>query len=243
MGADPTALAEPLRSSVLGLLNEAGGRVTVSSARRTTAEQIELRRQNCGTSQSDIYDKPSMSCRPPTARPGESAHERGLAVDFGGDLNLVKQLAGKYSLRATVSGEPWHYEHNATAGTGGGGDSDESGRPVTGLDKIGGAIANPGTPVKAAVNLATASASDLVPSWITDPAKAAVAVAQAILNPRTWLRVGGVIGGSVLAVTGVILLGRELGAPIPSVPTPATAAVRAVKARPKPPATPPKGPQ
>lgn len=30
----------------------------------------------------DIYDSPASACRVPTARPGESMHERGLAVDF-----------------------------------------------------------------------------------------------------------------------------------------------------------------
>jgi LAS superfamily LD-carboxypeptidase LdcB len=44
--------------------------------------QIALRKQNCGTTYYDIYQKPSGQCSPPTAIPGTSRHERGLAIDF-----------------------------------------------------------------------------------------------------------------------------------------------------------------
>jgi hypothetical protein len=50
---------------------------------RDSAGQIETRRNNCGTSEYDIYEKPANQCSPPTARPGASRHERGTAVDFG----------------------------------------------------------------------------------------------------------------------------------------------------------------
>ena len=30
----------------------------------------------------DVYSSPASSCRVPTARPGTSMHEKGLAVDF-----------------------------------------------------------------------------------------------------------------------------------------------------------------
>lgn len=49
---------------------------------RSTERQIELRRNNCGPTQYDIYEKPSSQCSPQTARPGNSNHERGLAIDF-----------------------------------------------------------------------------------------------------------------------------------------------------------------
>ncbi len=44
--------------------------------------QIRLRREHCGTSDYAVWDMPSSQCRPPTARPGRSQHEFGLAVDF-----------------------------------------------------------------------------------------------------------------------------------------------------------------
>jgi hypothetical protein len=49
---------------------------------RTRDEQIALRKQNCGTGDYNIYEKPSDQCNPHTARPGFSRHESGLALDF-----------------------------------------------------------------------------------------------------------------------------------------------------------------
>ncbi len=51
---------------------------------RSIDEQVSLRKQNCGTTYYDIYQKPSGQCTPPTAIPGTSNHEKGLAVDFRG---------------------------------------------------------------------------------------------------------------------------------------------------------------
>lgn len=49
---------------------------------RDINSQIALRRQNCGTSDFAIYQMAPDQCSPPTARPGASLHEQGLAVDF-----------------------------------------------------------------------------------------------------------------------------------------------------------------
>ncbi len=50
--------------------------MTVGSAAR------RLRRSHCGPSDYAIYEMPSSQCSPPTARPGNSMHEQGLAIDF-----------------------------------------------------------------------------------------------------------------------------------------------------------------
>lgn len=86
------------------------------SAYRPADEQIYLRKQNCGTSQYDIYKKPAMQCRPPTAIPGTSQHERGKAIDCGFGYNDVpnparmKQLAAQCGFDYTVEREDWHLE-------------------------------------------------------------------------------------------------------------------------------------
>jgi len=49
---------------------------------RTAAEQIAVRKRNCGSTQYDIYEKPSRNCNPQTARPGRSVHESGKAFDL-----------------------------------------------------------------------------------------------------------------------------------------------------------------
>lgn len=86
---------------------------------RDTQAQIRLRRQHCGTSQYAIYQMPSGQCRPPTARPGSSQHERGLAIDFtyaGGSISSHRNAgyrwlaanAATYGLKNLPS-EPWHW--------------------------------------------------------------------------------------------------------------------------------------
>lgn len=95
--ADVNDLAEPLRSIVKKILAESGGKVTLTSGRRSRAEQEVLYQRY-------LSGKGNLA-----AKPGTSQHETGNAVDFGGDLNLAAQLAAKYGLSATVPGEPWHF--------------------------------------------------------------------------------------------------------------------------------------
>ena len=58
------------------------GIILTGTGYRSTAIQIALREKNCGTTPYDIYEKPEKDCSPPTAIPGSSMHEKGLAVDF-----------------------------------------------------------------------------------------------------------------------------------------------------------------
>ena len=46
------------------------------------------------------------------ARPGDSMHERGLAVDLGGDLGLAVHLIERKQLPLyqPLANEPWHFE-------------------------------------------------------------------------------------------------------------------------------------
>ena len=88
---------------------------------RSSTSQIALRRAHCGTSNWAVYHKPSYQCRPPTARPGASMHERGLAVDFTQNgralwsntsgFRWLKRNASKYGFRNLPS-EPWHWSVN-----------------------------------------------------------------------------------------------------------------------------------
>ena len=82
-------------------------------------KQIELRKKHCGPTEFDIYKKKSSKCKPPTARPGKSMHETGLAVDFtcnGAPINTrrskcfkwLQTNAQKYGLKNLPS-EPWHW--------------------------------------------------------------------------------------------------------------------------------------
>jgi hypothetical protein len=86
---------------------------------RDPAKQIAVRRANCGSSTYAIYEAPSSYCSPPTARPGTSLHEQGLAVDFSyvggstigygsGAYEWLKANAANYGLY-NLPGEPWHW--------------------------------------------------------------------------------------------------------------------------------------
>lgn len=85
---------------------------------RTAERQIALRRQNCGSSPYAIYQMSSGSCRPPTARPGTSNHELGLAIDFSGCqtstacYKWLKANAGKFGVY-NFAKEYWHWSYNA----------------------------------------------------------------------------------------------------------------------------------
>lgn len=87
---------------------------------RSVDEQIALRKQNCGTTNYDIYEKPSDQCRPATAKPGESNHEKGLAIDFrgipqndcsGAICKWLQTNAETYGFRNnyTATKEYWHW--------------------------------------------------------------------------------------------------------------------------------------
>lgn len=86
---------------------------------RDSEGQIRARIANCGTSQYAIYEMRSSQCSPPTARPGRSQHERGLAIDFtyngrlirsrsGAGWNWLNANASKYGL-FNLPSEPWHW--------------------------------------------------------------------------------------------------------------------------------------
>jgi hypothetical protein len=91
---------------------------------RSPQRQLELRRQNCGTSQYAIYEMPSSGCSPPTARPGTSNHELGLAIDFSCDGVLIRSRSSEcfawLAANAPRFGlhnfpiEPWHWSIDGT---------------------------------------------------------------------------------------------------------------------------------
>jgi len=89
---------------------------------RDSSDQVRLRRAHCGSSEYATYEMSPSQCRPPTARPGSSMHEQGLAVDFTHNGRLISSRAspgfqwlarnarrfGFYNLPS----EPWHWSVN-----------------------------------------------------------------------------------------------------------------------------------
>ena len=100
---------------------ESDGFALSGSGYRSSAGQEAARRSNCGASDYDVYQKPASQCSPPTARPGQSMHERGLAIDFTWNGALISSRnaafqwlsrnAGRFGL-ANLPAEPWHWSTN-----------------------------------------------------------------------------------------------------------------------------------
>lgn len=97
---------------------EADGVRLGGSGYRSSDGQLAVRRKNCGTSSYAIYEMPASQCSPPTARPGTSMHERGLAIDFtcnGGSVTRSGSCFRWLSAHAATYGfknlpsEPWHW--------------------------------------------------------------------------------------------------------------------------------------
>ncbi len=86
---------------------------------RDPSMQIEVRRNNCGASDWEIFKKPAALCNPPAARPGFSQHEAGLAVDItyqGAVISHEYSLAFRWMAANAhrwgfynLPGEPWHW--------------------------------------------------------------------------------------------------------------------------------------
>ncbi len=115
-----TSIADQLER-LLSAADSAGLNLS-GSGYRDSSSQVALRRSNCGSSDYDVYEKPASQCRPPTARPGQSMHEQGLAIDFtnNGSLirsrgdsgyNWLKGNASRFGLYNLPS-EPWHWSTN-----------------------------------------------------------------------------------------------------------------------------------
>ncbi|MEZ5340773.1 MAG: D-alanyl-D-alanine carboxypeptidase family protein [Acidimicrobiales bacterium] len=85
---------------------------------RSNESQISLRRSHCGSSEYAIWSMPASQCRPPTARPGQSNHEKGLAIDFSNcnsrSTACYKWLASNASSYGfyNLPSEPWHWSVN-----------------------------------------------------------------------------------------------------------------------------------
>jgi hypothetical protein len=89
--------------------------LSATSAWRSEEEQIALRRAHCGTSEYAIWEMPSTDCTPDTAIPGQSRHERGLAIDFRfcetratACYRWLALHAGSFGL-SNYPPEPWHW--------------------------------------------------------------------------------------------------------------------------------------
>ncbi len=117
-------VAGSIAGNVQALLDDAAadGVMLCGGGYRDPQEQIQLRMEHCGTSDYAIYQMPASQCSPPTAIPGTSMHEQGLAIDFtcngGGTVSTGDQCWDWLQAHAVAYGlynlpsEPWHWSTN-----------------------------------------------------------------------------------------------------------------------------------
>lgn len=96
-------LEPQFQARIAALLQAAGGRVRVISGHRTPEQQQQL-----WNTAAKMYG-PTAADRW-VAQPGHSNHEKGIAVDFQGDLALAHRLAPQFGLVAPMQWEDWHFE-------------------------------------------------------------------------------------------------------------------------------------
>jgi hypothetical protein len=103
---DAEGLHPALRRAVDRLVSAAQGAVWVTSGYRSTEEQARL-----WASALARYGSPEAA-NDWVAPPGHSLHERGLAVDLGGDLGRALRLIEDLglALHRPLANEPWHFE-------------------------------------------------------------------------------------------------------------------------------------
>lgn len=78
---------------------------------RTAEEQMRLRRAHCP----DPINSPASACSPPTAKVGQSNHQRGLALDLNNAKSRGSAVYQWMAAHAAAYGfknlpsEPWHW--------------------------------------------------------------------------------------------------------------------------------------
>jgi hypothetical protein len=99
-GGALTGLEDRFEGIVRQILKMGGGAIQLVSGWRSTASQARL-----------YYNYiHGIGGQALAAPPGRSKHERGLAVDWGGNRALYTRLSKMFGLVAPVPGEHWHWQ-------------------------------------------------------------------------------------------------------------------------------------
>ncbi len=102
-GPDTTHLQPDFAQKIVQMIAASNGRLHIESGYRSDALQAQLYAaavQKHGAADAGNWVAP----------PGQSNHNKGLAVDLAGDIGLAHQLAPQFGLEFPMSWEPWHIE-------------------------------------------------------------------------------------------------------------------------------------
>ena len=109
------SLVSKVNNMIIAAKNANPSCVLTGGGYRSPEAQKQLRIANCNGN----YTDRNASCHPPTALPGASRHQQGLAIDFQSSGQLIQSTsntcylwlsanASTYGLH-NLSGEPWHW--------------------------------------------------------------------------------------------------------------------------------------
>jgi hypothetical protein len=97
-GLEPT-----FAQKIKAMIAASHGRLYIESGYRSDAQQSQLY-------DAAVQKYGAAGAGKWVAPPGHSNHNKGLAVDLGGDIGLAHQLAAQFGLEFPMSWEPWHIE-------------------------------------------------------------------------------------------------------------------------------------
>src|SRR5215472_10139569 len=129
--ADTTGLQPDFAADILKLIAASNGKIWINSGYRSDERQAQLYQaavQKYGAAEAGNWVAP----------PGHSNHNRGLAVDLGGDLGLAHQLAAQFGMTFPMSWEPWHIEPVGIRGKYGVNDPEAYTNPPEGSNAVAG---------------------------------------------------------------------------------------------------------
>ncbi len=224
MSTDPNDLAEPLGTLVryaIAAARRDGRTLFLTSGRRTNAEQVALRRAHCGTTPYEIYEAPSASCSPPTARPGESKHETGQAADMAGDTDWMARLLSQYGVTRPVGGEEWHFEFRGSDASGTLQHLAENmGRQGYDQAAIAAVFVHGQTPAPSGPTASgnpltdlASSAANMIPG--VSEARALAGLVGKLADPTLWRRAGMLLLGIVLVLAAIAIVKRDAFTQLP----------------------------
>jgi LAS superfamily LD-carboxypeptidase LdcB len=110
----------PIVRALIDSAHSVGVPLKINSGYRTYEEQVSyrikaLKPRYKGGIDTLIYHGIPRHFHPPTAKPGYSEHQAGIAFDFNtrnkAVYNWLKKHAFKYGFVRTVHSEPWHWEY------------------------------------------------------------------------------------------------------------------------------------
>jgi hypothetical protein len=102
--ADLEGLTPDFQARLNAMIGASNGKITITSGYRSYDKQKAMFEQAVKDHGSEAAAQRYV------AKPGESNHNKGIAADLGGDIELAHKLAPQFGLHFPMDWEPWHVQ-------------------------------------------------------------------------------------------------------------------------------------